>query len=327
MPLHPEILDRSPAEGARSVALALIVEARGRASRLDGPSEPEALHDFRVSTRRLRSTLRAWREPLGKAVRDKDLRRLRRVARATSAARNAEVLAAWVGGVAGSLPPAHRAAAEWLVERLDAADRSADRTRSLERFRAAADSLTRRLDREEPAASSGTLAGPSAGTSAETFAAALATRIREQASSVEACLSRVETAGDAPLAHRARIEGKRLRYLIEPLREAIGAPADPAVKALKRLQDLLGNLNDAHLAAVAIREARQDVEAEPAQAVQGSRLAGLRPGLRALERLAGRRAGELFSRLRVEVLATRGAATIEPVLGVAAALEARAHGS
>ena len=323
MPLHPEILDGTPTEGARGLALAMLVEARGRAGRLAGPADAEGLHDFRVSIRRLRSTLRAWREPLGKPVRDKDLRRLRRVGRATSAARDAEVLVAWVAGIAGSLPPAHRATADWLAARLDSGTQRADLSRSLERFGAAADSLTRRLGRETPAGSPGT----SAGTSAETFAAALAVRIRVQAASVQACLSRVKTDDDAPLAHRARIEGKRLRYLIEPLREAIGARADPAVKALKRLQDLLGDLNDAQLAATATREARQELGAEPARAGQGSRLVGLRPGLRALERLADERAHQLFSRILAEVLPTHGAALLEPALGVAAALEARADSS
>ena len=323
MPLHPEILDGTPTEGARGLALGMLAEARGRASLLAGPADAEALHDFRVSIRRLRSTLRAWREPLGKPVRDKDLRRLRRVARATSAARDAEVMVAWVAGIAGSLPPAHRATADWLAARLDSGTQRADLSRSLERFGAAADSLTRRFGRETPAGSPGALAGTSAGT----FAAALAGRIREQASSVQACLSRVKTEDDAPLAHRARIEGKRLRYLIEPLREAIGARADPAVKALKRLQDLLGDLNDAQLAATATREARQELGAEPARAGQGSRLVGLRPGLRALERLADERAHQLFSRILAEVLPTHGAALLEPALGVAAALEARAHSS
>lgn len=323
MPLLPEILDRTPAEGARTVVLGLLAGAREHANRLAGGSDAEALHDFRVSVRRLRSTLRAWRDGLGESIRDKDLRRLRRVARATSAARDAEVMVAWVAGIAGSLPPAHRAAADWLAARLDSGTQRADLSRSLERFGAAADSLTRRFGRETPAGSPGALAGTSAGT----FAAALAGRIREQASSVQACLSRVKTEDDAPLAHRARIEGKRLRYLIEPLREAIGARADPAVKALKRLQDLLGDLNDAQLAATATREARQELGAEPARAGQGSRLVGLRPGLRALERLADERAHQLFSRILAEVLPTHGAALIEPALGVAAALEARAHSS
>jgi CHAD domain-containing protein len=305
MALLPEILDRTPAEGARTVVLGLLAEARERADRLAGASDAEALHDFRVSVRRLRSTLRAWRDRLGESTRDKDLRRLRRVARATSEARNAEVLCAWVGEIAGSLPPAHRPAAEWLTSRLARTVRGSDLAGSVERFHAAADSLSRRLERESPPASTGT------------FAAALAMEIREQVATVEASLSRVETDDDAPLAHRARIEGKRLRYLLEPIGGTAGVEVGRAVRRLKRLQDLLGDLNDANLAAAAVKEARRE----------GRPGAGLRPGLLALEGLAGRRARRLFGRLRVEVLESRGAATLAPSLEVASALEARARGS
>jgi CHAD domain-containing protein len=305
MPLLPEILDRSPAEGARTVVLGLLAEARAHANRLTGASDAEALHDFRVSIRRLRSTLRAWRDGLGESVRDKDLRRLRRVARATSEARNAEVLAAWVGEIAGSLPASHRPAAEWLTSRLARTVQESDLAGSVKRFRAAADSLSRRLERESPPPSTGT------------FAAALAGKVREQAASLEGSLSRVVTADDALLAHRARIEGKRLRYLLEPIRGTAGIEARRAARRLKRLQDLLGDLNDAHLAAAAVKEARR----------KGRPGAGLRPGLLALEGLAGRRAGRLFARLRSEVLQSRGAATLAPSLEVASGLESRARGS
>ena len=313
MPLHPEILDRAPDEGARTVLLALLAEARERADRLADPSDRAALHDFRVSVRRLRSNMRAWRDRLGKAVRDKDLGRLRRVARATSEARNAEVLAAWVGESAASLPPAQRAAADWLAARLARKVQGTDLSRSVERFRAAADSLAPRLERVGSPAPAGT------------FASALAGRIREQAALVEACLSRVETEKDARLAHRARIEGKRLRYLLEPLRGTAGIEPDRAVKVLKRLQDLLGDLNDAHLAAAALKAARHEARTGRGRAGAGRSVAGLRPGLLALELRARGRAGRLFGRLRSEVLATGGAATLDPSLQVAAALEARAR--
>jgi len=315
MALHPEILDRAPAEGARTVVLAPLAEARQRADRLADATDAQALHDFRVSVRRLRSTLRAWRDRLGESVRDKDLQRLRRVARATSEARNAEVLAAWVGEIADSLPPAHRPAADWLAARLARTVKGSDLAGSVERFRTAADSLSRRLERESPPASTGT------------FAAALAGRIREQAASVEASLSRVETADDALLAHRARIEGKRLRYILDPIGGTAGIQAGRAVRRLKRLQDLLGDLNDANLAAAAVKEARHEAKARRVLPRRGSLLVGLGPGLLALEGLAGKRADRLFSRLRSEVLATHGAAIVEPALGVAAALEARARGS
>jgi CHAD domain-containing protein len=310
MALHPEILDRPPAEGVRTVLLTLLAEARTCADALASGSDPEGLHDFRVSVRRLRSTLRAWREPLGKGVRDKDLKRLRRVARTTGEARDDEVLLGWLAGIAEGLPPAQRAAAEWMAERVAARTSRRHLDRSAGRFREAACSLARRLGRARPPPSTGT------------FAAAVARRIRHQAATVLACLSRVEKVDDAPLAHRARIAGKRLRYLLEPLRGAACPAAGPAVDELKGLQDLLGELNDAHLAAAALREARHD--RGPGIAPGGSRRpAGLRSGLRGLERLAGELARERFSRLRAEQLANGGAAAIEPALRVAVALERR----
>jgi CHAD domain-containing protein len=310
MALHPETLDRAPAAGASIIALALLAEARECADRLADASDAEALHDFRVSVRRLRSTLRAWRAPLGKRVRDKDLKRLRRIARETSESRDAEVLLAWVAGIADSLPQAHRAAADWLATRLAPRTRSPDLSRHLERFHASASSLEHRLKRERPIATD------------ETLAWALAARIREQAASVGTYLSRVHVPADVPLAHRARIEGKRLRYLLEPLRDTAGAGSGPAVMALKRLQDLLGELNDAHVAA-AIRAARHDAETDRLRAHEVGPGVGLRPGLLALELQARHRADRLFATLRSEVLPSRASAMLEPSLDVAAALEAR----
>jgi len=309
--IHPEILDRPPAEGARSIALAMVAEARERADRLADPADAEALHDFRVSVRRLRSTLRAWRGPLGKAVRDKDLDRLRRVARATGEARNAEVLRAWIAETARSLPRAHRPAAGWLLDRLAPGAKDADLCRSVDRLRAAADALADRLMREK------------ASRSPRTFAAALAARIRVQAGSVSRCLGRVEPVVDLSLAHRARIEGKRLRYLLEPLREVPGADPRTAERALKRLQDLLGDLNDAHLARSALRKARREAGDEEARAGGRARRSSLVAGLLVLEHRARRREAALLARLRREVLPTQGAAMLEPALRLAASLHAR----
>jgi CHAD domain-containing protein len=122
---HPDLLDRPATEGARTVVLGLVAEARVRTARLGKPGDDEALHDFRVSVRRLRSALRTWRDVLGRAARDKDLRRLRRVARSTGEARDTEVLLAWIGQAAGELPASQRAAAGWLSRRLASGSRSA----------------------------------------------------------------------------------------------------------------------------------------------------------------------------------------------------------
>ena len=305
MALEPEILDRPSAEGARIVALALITEACERAGRIGVPGDEEALHDFRVSVRRLRSTLRAWRGVLGRAVRDKDLRRLRRIARATADARDAEVLIAWIDRTAQDLPAAHRPAAAWLARNQSRGSRGVELAASGERFIAACVPLSRRLKRRRRPRST------------EAFGGAVAARIREQAARVASRLSRVETLADAPHAHRARIEEKRLRYLLEPLRDLAGLGAEHAVTALRTLQDLLGALNDAVQALEAVGAARLEAERD-------ARGRKLRPGLVALEFQAASRAAAAFARVRAEVLPRRGSALLEPALAVAEALEARA---
>lgn len=296
---HPDLLDRPAAEGARAVALRLLAEARERAGRLGWPGDDEALHDFRVSVRRLRSALRTWREVLGSDVRDKDLRRLRRVARSTGEARDTEVMLAWLGQAAGELPASQRSAVGWLARGLALPDGDAGLRRAAERLVETAAGLSHRLGRER-------IDPPG-----EPFGAAVAVRIREQARAVAGFLARVETLDDAPLAHRARIRGKRLRYLLEPLQDAPGPSPVRALKALKRLQELLGELNDARVAAEILRAAGRD--AGPA----------VRRGIASLETMAARRAGAAFERLRMEVLRGHGKAALGPALEVAAALEAR----
>ena len=53
--------------------------------------------------------------------------------------------------------------------------------------------------------------------------------------------------------HALRIRTKRLRYLLEFLRELLGKPGRRLVKDLVRFQDLLGNHHDAAVAAEFIR--------------------------------------------------------------------------
>jgi CHAD domain-containing protein len=71
---------------------------------------------------------------------------------------------------------------------------------------------------------------------------------------------------DADKLHDSRISGKRLRYLLEPLRPYVN-DAQQVVKQSKRLQDLLGDLNDIH---VLMREI--DNALEPSMKQRGDRI-------------------------------------------------------
>src|ERR1700680_2117802 len=87
----PEILERSPEEGARRLALAYLDQAAAALPRLADPEDGEALHDLRVALRRLRGCLESYADQLGDSVPKKLARRLRRLARATGPGRAAQV--------------------------------------------------------------------------------------------------------------------------------------------------------------------------------------------------------------------------------------------
>lgn len=254
MRTRDDVLDRRPEEGARLVALDLVAEVDAAGARLVAGHDAEALHDVRVAIRRLRSTLRAYRPWLRDGVRRKDERRLRRLASATTAARDAEVQLAWLDTARAEAPRHHHAAYAWLAARLAPRRAETDGEDLLSRWDRATRRLRRRLLRFEVRLERDD--GPPA-----TLAAVLAPLVDDALASVERRVGRVRGATDRARAHRARIEGKRLRYLLEPLRGNAHADASRAVKRLKGLQDLLGELHDAHVLEAEVAEALDDVDA------------------------------------------------------------------
>jgi len=76
---------------------------------------------------------------------------------------------------------------------------------------------------------------------------------------VRRLLTRGEAIGQVPSAadlHALRIRAKRLRYLLEALRPIAGTPSRKLTKKLVRLQDVLGQFNDAVVAADYVRAYR-----------------------------------------------------------------------
>jgi len=188
--------------------------------------DPEHLHQLRVGVRRLRSTLRAYRALLRRRDAARVDRRLRQALRAFGEARDWDVFETTLGG--GTLGVAARG-------RGDAARRKA---------RAAARSVRLRFLPDEALAwarGRPWRARSDAGQPMQAFA-------RE---SLERAHARVvEAAGridwrDAQRRHRVRILVKRLRYGGECFAAAWPEPAmAPFLKKLRRLQRILGELND-----------------------------------------------------------------------------------
>jgi CHAD domain-containing protein len=266
MRLDDDALDLAAEEGARVVVRGLLAEAVDAAHVLAAGAGHEPLHDFRVAVRRLRSALGTFGPWLGEAARRRDGRRLKRIARATGDARDAEVQLAWLAAHRAEVSaPAHLpgqvAAVAWFEARRGAGPPPEKLAR---RLRRAARKLRRRLDRADAARDAGS-AAPRA-----TFAAALAALATEHAGVLADRIAAIGDATDVEGAHRARIQGKRLRYLLEPLRGSRRADATEAVRALKQLQDLLGELHDAHVLAAELGDALADAAAARARRVHAA---------------------------------------------------------
>lgn len=235
----PQDLARLPAEaGARHVALAHLKDAAGAYHRLATKSreeDPEALHDFRVALRRLRSCLRAYRSQLRTTVSKRSYARLRRLARATRKSRDLEVHLAWVrdgkpepaehGGVAHALAGRLLSAEHRMRKRLDRRFGRARRRleRQLERL-----VIDRALDETLPD---------------HTMAAVTGRLVLDRSDAVRAALAAIRSIEDRDAIHQARIAAKRLRYLIEPFQPAVaGAPG--LLGRLTAFQDTFGDLHD-----------------------------------------------------------------------------------
>jgi CHAD domain-containing protein/CYTH domain-containing protein len=330
----PGVIDRPAEEGARVVALALLADCDLAAGRLESGGDAEALHDFRVGLRRMRTILRSFRPWLSDTVRRKAEKKLARLARATNAARDAEVQLAFVGEQREAVGERQRAGLDFLEARLHARRRagSPSHERLVARYRRTSAKLAARLQRFEGRLD-GAHRGPSLG-------AALAGLVAGELDDLCARLGRVAGAADEHAIHKARIAGKRLRYLLEPLRGNPHGDARAAVKELKRLQDVLGDLHDAHVLSREIAAALVDAAAERARRlhaayqdgatrarVRADLAASPRSGVLAMVRLVRERRDALFGELDGTWRKGGGLdALAAEVRGVAGALEARAGG-
>jgi CHAD domain-containing protein/CYTH domain-containing protein len=294
MALPSDLLRRVPEEAVRLIALDRVADLEAQAARLEAPSDPDAVHDVRVALRRLRSTLRSWRRLLKGSVRKGDRAALADVQRSTGAARDAEVGEQRTRELAAELTPAQRRGATWLADRLhEAAER--------ERATLARD-LGKPLAREvlRLKARLGTYPArveADAASRRPRFATTLARVLRKQADRLLEGLARVEGAEDAEAAHAARIEGKRLRYLIEPVAALLPA-SGAALERLKHVQDELGALQDVVVLAGSVARGIEESALEQARAMTAAARGGKRarsPGRRDV------RAGLLALAQRVEL--------------------------
>ncbi len=246
----PGLLERPPEEASRLLALRFLDAAREARARLGDPADGEALHDFRVALRRLRSTLRSFAEPLGDTVPRKLARRLKKLAGSTNALRDCEVQLQWLAAAPGAGAPglswtaAERRAARWLGARLQELE-AVERAACLEEIERRHGALDRALRRRLLSLRIELDLSARGGRRQLRLGGWLAVRVLDLGAELAGALAEVETVADGAAAHRARIAAKRLRYLLEPLRDDL--PAAAPVAELKALQDDLGALHDAQV--------------------------------------------------------------------------------
>lgn len=224
-------------EGVTTVALGFLKAAKLQVPHLDNPDEPEALHDFRVALRRLRSCLKAYRDYPECRVGKKRLKSIKALARTTNPPRDSEVMLQWVQGKHDVLDGDARQVLERWETRLQQETEQgyADAIAVIrKRFPSLYRKLKRKLKKMRRRASSRQYG--------EETLVLLAKLDRE----LVAQLHQAQHSDKPETLHRARIIGKQVRYLITPL-EDDSERVKTAVSECKQFQDLLGDINDAHV--------------------------------------------------------------------------------
>ncbi len=327
MKIPADLLVRPAEEAVRRLALVQLERASAARKQLVEGDREEALHDFRVALRRLRSLLRSHRSSFAVEFPRKALRRLAALARDTNPGRDAEVQLAWVESFAEELKPAeragHRELARELAQRRDESYRKVERE-IVRDFNGIAEDLGARLVAYRVAVDLERPARPAS------FAAATRAALTRSAGELLEKLGEIESVADETAGHAARIAAKRLRYIAEPVAPWITASQRP-VELLKELQDLLGELHDGQLLAALVGQALAELESKRAQQLieatldgpEGSPQAGTpvrsreRAGLIAVARRLGVRRNDLFASLAQDWLGESAPARAQLVAALA----------
>jgi CHAD domain-containing protein len=252
-------------------------------------------------------------------------RSLRRLGRATNEGRDAEVRLAWIARERKALPREERRGSRRAVRRLRAARKKGYGTakgRVQKDYTRAAERLVRRLEQLESV-------GPS-------LSQVIPPLVRRQAAELEVRLAAVRDGEDREGAHGARIAGKRLRYLIEPIAKE-SSETGFLLDRLKALHGLLGKINDLYLvmntldqevARLARAQARRlrKLADHPAENGDGppSRRSEALMGVEALAALARAQKESLFAELERRWLGGRGRRFFRDTEALAQALAGKA---
>ena len=210
--------------------------------------DPEDLHDMRVATRRMRAAMSVFEGHLEPSALRPIERGLRRTGRVLGAVRDLDVFHEKTTRYLDLLPEGRRHELDPLLEAWRA-EREQARRRLLEyldgeRYRRFVECAARFL--EEPGAAELPALTPQGEVVAQRVANVLPAVVYTRMGAVWAYAAALAEP-DLPLVryHRLRISGKFLRYTLEFFEEVLGEDARPLIKAVKELQDHLGDVQDA----------------------------------------------------------------------------------
>jgi CHAD domain-containing protein len=203
--------------------------------------DPESVHQARVATRRLRSDLRTFQPFLDEQWSADLAADLRWLGSELGAVRDIEVQRDRLREHAANLPAPEADAARRVVRRLDA-DREAARFDLLAMLAQARYGYVR--DKLAAAASAPAFNG----TARDKASVALVPVLRGRWKRVRRAVEQLgDTLADDAL-HRVRVRAKQCRYAAEACEPAFGKPARRLAGAMSKLQDGLGEHQDATVA-------------------------------------------------------------------------------
>ncbi len=212
--------------------------------------DPEALHDMRVATRRLRAAVRILAAGIPVRLQARLDHELRWLGELLGGVRDLDVQLAKLDAFAAAAPAGFRPAFKRLREHL-----AGERTRSRARMLEGLDTprYFRLLLRLERFAYSEPPRRPVTAAALEPICVAGPRALKKAFRHLTKRGDKIHTMPHPEDLHTMRIRAKRLRYLLEFLQELTGKPGRLLVKRLTELQDLLGSYHDAVVAADFVR--------------------------------------------------------------------------
>jgi CHAD domain-containing protein len=205
-------------------------------------ADVEDIHGMRVATRRSRAILRAARPLLDSAVSEPIRDELKWLGSVLGPVRDLDVLLERLRAQVDALPAEDRFAAKRLLQLLSG-DRELARAELLQAFES--ERYLALLDR---------LAGLAAEPAASGREKSLRSIASRQFARLQEAAARLPSEPTDEALHRLRVQVKRARYAAELAEPAVGRPAARFVARAKRVQDVVGEHQDAVVAARRVQD-------------------------------------------------------------------------